>query len=145
MRRQSHVILAGKSIGHPSAESAQSKSGPSHNTNSSRTDKALGRKICSTFSRHTPCALLQIVMFNCFTWLERYDPQVGYCQGLPFVVAILLLNVSDSVTLDGSFTNLFNYYRCPTKKHFACSSDLCTRMTYGAISYPRCPSCNCAL
>lgn len=25
---------------------------------------------------------------------QRYDPQVGYCQGLPFVVAILLLNVS---------------------------------------------------
>jgi hypothetical protein len=27
---------------------------------------------------------------------ERYDPAVGYCQGLPFVVAILLLNVRDS-------------------------------------------------
>jgi hypothetical protein len=25
--------------------------------------------------------------------MSRYDPQVGYCQGLPFVVAILLLNV----------------------------------------------------
>ncbi len=24
---------------------------------------------------------------------SRYDTQVGYCQGLPFVVAILLLNV----------------------------------------------------
>ena len=47
------------------------------------------------------------MMFNCFTWLERYDPQVGYCQGLPFVVAILLLNVRDSVVvLGGSFNNL---------------------------------------
>ncbi|KAF5386101.1 hypothetical protein D9615_002253 [Tricholomella constricta] len=27
--------------------------------------------------------------------IGRYDPQVGYCQGLPFVVAILLLNMPD--------------------------------------------------
>ncbi|KAG5648462.1 hypothetical protein DXG03_003073 [Asterophora parasitica] len=27
--------------------------------------------------------------------LGRYDPQVGYCQGLPFVVAILLLQMPD--------------------------------------------------
>ena len=27
----------------------------------------------------------------------RYDPQVGYCQGLPFVVAVLLLNVRTPV------------------------------------------------
>ena len=26
--------------------------------------------------------------------IVRYDPQVGYCQGLPFIVAILLLNAS---------------------------------------------------
>lgn len=26
----------------------------------------------------------------------RYDPQVGYCQGLSFIVAVLLLNVSPS-------------------------------------------------
>ena len=26
-------------------------------------------------------------------FLSRYDPEVGYCQGLPFVVAVLLLNV----------------------------------------------------
>jgi ecotropic viral integration site 5 protein len=31
-----------------------------------------------------------------FHQLERYDPQVGYCQGLPFIVAILLLNVRHS-------------------------------------------------
>ena len=28
-----------------------------------------------------------------FIFSSRYDTQVGYCQGLPFVVAILLLNV----------------------------------------------------
>lgn len=27
----------------------------------------------------------------------RYDPKVGYCQGLPFIVAILLLNVRATV------------------------------------------------
>jgi hypothetical protein len=27
------------------------------------------------------------------TAVVRYDPKVGYCQGLPFIVAILLLNV----------------------------------------------------
>lgn len=33
----------------------------------------------------------------------RYDSEVGYCQGLPFVVAILLLNVSLSLKF-GVFT-----------------------------------------
>ena len=31
--------------------------------------------------------------------LLRYDPQVGYCQGLPFVVAVLLLNASTRLSV----------------------------------------------
>lgn len=33
-------------------------------------------------------------LFNVLKAYSLYDPEVGYCQGLPFVVAILLLNVS---------------------------------------------------
>ena len=32
-------------------------------------------------------------LFNVLKAYSLYDPEVGYCQGLPFVVAILLLNV----------------------------------------------------
>ncbi|KAI0737639.1 rab-GTPase-TBC domain-containing protein [Daedaleopsis nitida] len=34
-------------------------------------------------------------LFNVLKAYSLYDPQVGYCQGLPFVVAILLLNMPD--------------------------------------------------
>lgn len=33
-------------------------------------------------------------LFNVLKAYSLHDPQVGYCQGLPFVVAILLLNAS---------------------------------------------------
>lgn len=35
-------------------------------------------------------------LFNVLKAYSLYDPEVGYCQGLPFVVAILLLNVRES-------------------------------------------------
>ena len=38
-----------------------------------------------------------------------YDPLVGYCQGLPFIVAILLLNVS--FLFEVSFPNLIYIYQ----------------------------------
>ncbi|KAG1816092.1 rab-GTPase-TBC domain-containing protein [Suillus subaureus] len=34
-------------------------------------------------------------LFNVLKAYSLYDPQVGYCQGLPFVVAVLLLNMPD--------------------------------------------------
>ncbi|KAI8975841.1 rab-GTPase-TBC domain-containing protein [Trametes punicea] len=34
-------------------------------------------------------------LFNVLKAYSLYDPQVGYCQGLPFIVAILLLNMPD--------------------------------------------------
>ncbi|KAF8274527.1 RabGAP/TBC, partial [Lactarius quietus] len=34
-------------------------------------------------------------LFNVLKAYSIYDPQVGYCQGLPFVVAVLLLNMPD--------------------------------------------------
>ena len=39
-------------------------------------------------------------LFNVLKAYSLYDPEVGYCQGLPFVVAILLLNVSDVLVFD---------------------------------------------
>ncbi|KAH9993941.1 hypothetical protein BJV77DRAFT_961605 [Russula vinacea] len=50
---------------------------------------------------------------------------VGYCQGLPFVVAILLLNMPDEEAFCLLVRLMYTY-------------DL------RAISYPKCPSCNCA-
>jgi Rab-GTPase-TBC domain len=60
-----------------------------------RMGKALGKRTSSMFSR-----LIHCMPTVSHPWLtiahpdRRYDTQVGYCQGLPFVVAILLLNVS---------------------------------------------------
>ncbi|KAG1777720.1 rab-GTPase-TBC domain-containing protein [Suillus placidus] len=34
-------------------------------------------------------------LFNVLKAYSLYDPQVGYCQGLPFVAAVLLLNMPD--------------------------------------------------
>lgn len=47
----------------------------------------------------------------------RYDPQVGYCQGLSFIVAVLLLNVSPPhVSRKQPMTIAI---RCQMNKHFA--------------------------
>lgn len=62
----------------------------------SRTGKGLDKRICSMFSRPTRCmAFLKTDWQSLANRMQRYDPQVGYCQGLPFIVAILLLNVCD--------------------------------------------------
>src|ERR1700722_5879875 len=51
--------------------------------------------------------------------LGRYDPDVGYCQGLPFIVAILLLNVR--LLLGFLTVSPLTIRRCQTRKplHFS--------------------------
>jgi hypothetical protein len=69
---------------------------PFHIMISSRMVKASVRKIYSMFLRRIQCKFLPPCHTIMVDYPERYDPQVGYCQGLPFVVAILLLNVRHS-------------------------------------------------
>ncbi|EFI28145.1 hypothetical protein CC1G_14172 [Coprinopsis cinerea okayama7 len=62
-------------------------------------EKAITRDLGRTFPHHTfftdGQGIGQENLFNVLKAYSLYDPQVGYCQGLPFVVAILLLNMPD--------------------------------------------------
>ncbi|KAK7687100.1 hypothetical protein QCA50_009601 [Cerrena zonata] len=62
-------------------------------------EKAINRDLGRTFPHHTfftdGHGIGQENLFNVLKAYSIYDPQVGYCQGLPFVVAILLLNMPD--------------------------------------------------
>lgn len=62
-----------------------------------------------------------------------YDKEVGYCQGLTFVVASLLLNVSELHFIECNFILIDLYFvrfhfRCPKKRRLSCSLQLCTIM-----------------
>ncbi|KAL0072388.1 GTPase-activating protein [Marasmius tenuissimus] len=62
-------------------------------------DKAILRDLGRTFPHHDYFTdgqgIGQENLYNVLKAYSLYDPQVGYCQGLPFVVAILLLNMPD--------------------------------------------------
>ncbi|OBZ66581.1 GTPase-activating protein GYP5 [Grifola frondosa] len=62
-------------------------------------EKAISRDLGRTFPHHAfftdGHGIGQENLFNVLKAYSLYDPQVGYCQGLPFVVAILLLNMPD--------------------------------------------------
>ncbi|TFK54244.1 RabGAP/TBC [Heliocybe sulcata] len=66
---------------------------------SSPHEKAISRDLGRTFPHHAFFTdgegIGQENLFNVLKAYSLYDPQVGYCQGLPFVVAILLLNMPD--------------------------------------------------
>ncbi|KAJ3966160.1 rab-GTPase-TBC domain-containing protein [Lentinula raphanica] len=61
-------------------------------------EKAILRDLGRTFPHHEfftdGQGIGQENLYNVLKAYSIYDPQVGYCQGLPFVVAILLLNES---------------------------------------------------
>lgn len=89
------------------------------------------------FSYNTYCIFLTRV---------RYDPVVGYCQGLPFIVAILLLNVRACFFWEGRRgTPSDNNHRCLMKKPFPSLSDWCRCMTCKAIFFLKCLSSNWGL
>ncbi|KAI0633759.1 RabGAP/TBC [Trametes polyzona] len=62
-------------------------------------EKAIMRDLGRTFPHHAfftdGHGIGQENLFNVLKAYSLYDPQVGYCQGLPFIVAILLLNMPD--------------------------------------------------
>ncbi|KAF5393280.1 hypothetical protein D9757_000605 [Collybiopsis confluens] len=62
-------------------------------------DKAILRDLGRTFPHHDfftdGQGIGQENLYNVLKAYSIFDPQVGYCQGLPFVVAILLLNMPD--------------------------------------------------
>ncbi|KAI0766833.1 rab-GTPase-TBC domain-containing protein [Trametes elegans] len=62
-------------------------------------EKAISRDLGRTFPHHAfftdGHGIGQENLFNVLKAYSLYDPQVGYCQGLPFIVAILLLNMPD--------------------------------------------------
>jgi len=62
-------------------------------------EKAIIRDLGRTFPHHDffmdGQGIGQENLFNVLKAYSLHDPQVGYCQGLPFVVAVLLLNMPD--------------------------------------------------
>ncbi|KAJ6586951.1 rab-GTPase-TBC domain-containing protein [Mycena vulgaris] len=62
-------------------------------------EKAITRDLGRTFPHHEfftdGQGIGQENLFNVLKAYSIHDPAVGYCQGLPFVVAILLLNMPD--------------------------------------------------
>ncbi|KAI0930562.1 hypothetical protein AcW1_009218 [Taiwanofungus camphoratus] len=62
-------------------------------------EKAITRDLGRTFPHHAfytdGRGIGQENLFNVLKAYSLYDPQVGYCQGLPFVVAVLLLYMPD--------------------------------------------------
>lgn len=73
-----------------------------------------------TFFRHSEEGGGQEMLFNVIKAYSLYDPQVGYCQGLPFVVGCLLLHVrrrrQGKVMSCKGLTSLM--HRCRTKLRF---------------------------
>ncbi|TDL26268.1 RabGAP/TBC [Rickenella mellea] len=66
---------------------------------SSPHEKAILRDLGRTFPHHDfftdGQGIGQENLFNVLKAYSIHDPEVGYCQGLPFVVAVLLLNMPD--------------------------------------------------
>ncbi|KAF8798700.1 RabGAP/TBC [Phlegmacium glaucopus] len=62
-------------------------------------EKSIVRDLGRTFPHHDfftdGQGIGQENLFNVLKAYSLYDPKVGYCQGLPFIVAILLLNMPD--------------------------------------------------
>jgi hypothetical protein len=62
-------------------------------------EKAIARDLGRTFPHHQfftdGQSIGQENLFNVLKAYSLYDPQVGYCQGLSFIVAVLLLNMPD--------------------------------------------------
>ncbi|KZO98865.1 RabGAP/TBC, partial [Calocera viscosa TUFC12733] len=66
---------------------------------SSPHEKSIMRDLGRTFPNHEYFQDVQGIgqenLFNVVKAYSLYDPEVGYCQGMPFVVAALLLNMPD--------------------------------------------------
>ncbi|ORZ17228.1 rab-GTPase-TBC domain-domain-containing protein [Absidia repens] len=76
-------------------------------------EKIIQRDLARTFPTHTFFRQRegggQEMLFNVIKAYSLYDPQVGYCQGLPFVVGCLLLHMPDEAAFC-VLINLMNDY-----------------------------------
>ncbi|KAJ3301222.1 GTPase-activating protein [Kappamyces sp. JEL0829] len=68
-------------------------------TRNSRNEKIIIRDLARTFPNHAffkdPQGQGQTSLFNVLKAYSIYDKEIGYCQGLPFVVGPLLLNMPE--------------------------------------------------
>ena len=66
-------------------------------TRNSRHEKIIQRDLSRTFPHHDhfkdPEGPGQLALFNILKAYSLYDPEIGYCQGIAFVVGPLLMNV----------------------------------------------------
>jgi len=78
-------------------------------------DKVIRRDLARTFPGHEHFRETsgpgQTALFNILKAYSVYDPEIGYCQGLPFVVGPLILNVKAGLS------------RCLKSRHFVFSSE----------------------
>ncbi|KAI8093514.1 rab-GTPase-TBC domain-containing protein [Halteromyces radiatus] len=77
-------------------------------------EKIIQRDLARTFPTHAFFRKRdgggQEMLFNVIKAYSLFDPQVGYCQGLPFVVGCLLLHMPDEAAFC-VLTNLMNDYK----------------------------------
>lgn len=93
-------------------------------TRTSIHEKVIQRDLARTFPKHErfaePGGPGQESLFNIIKAYSLYDTEIGYCQGIAFVVGALLLNVCADVSL---FIYLYWILtcsnRCQTKKRSA--------------------------
>jgi hypothetical protein len=82
-------------------------------TRSSRCEKIIERDLARTFPDNDYFkdrqGLGQRSLFNVLKAYSIYDPEIGYCQGLAFVVGALLLNMPEEQTFC-VFVKLMNEY-----------------------------------
>lgn len=77
-------------------------------------EKQITRDLSRTFPNHEYFqaeGLGQESLFNVVKAYSLYDPEVGYCQGLSFVVGPLLLNVSHFLLFFLSNVDAFFFFR----------------------------------
>lgn len=96
-------------------------------TRTSTHEKLIQRDLARTFPKHEyfqeDDGSGQEALFNVVKAYSLYDPEVGYCQGISFIVGPLLLNVRFGLC---HFTLMLIYIfhsRCLKKKHSVAASD----------------------
>ncbi|PPQ63985.1 hypothetical protein CVT24_009414 [Panaeolus cyanescens] len=96
-------------------------------------EKAITRDLGRTFPHHDYFTdgqgIGQENLFNVLKAYSLYDPHVGYCQGLPFIVAILLLNF-DRLVEDLLPVLHVHFLRQGVKSSMYCSQWFLTLFSY---------------
>ncbi|KAF7321291.1 ABC1-domain-containing protein [Mycena kentingensis (nom. inval.)] len=105
---------------------------------SSSHEKSITRDLGRTFPHHdyftNGQGIGQENLFNVLKAYSLYDEAVGYCQGLPFVVAILLLNMPDEEAFS-LLVRLMHVY--DLRGHFM--PEMPGMLTTPSVSFPHIP------